>query len=59
MKKNRFAIIGRPISHSLSPIMHNYWFDKYDIKAEYEILKIEENQIHSVINKIRDKEINW
>ena len=57
MKKAKFAIIGNPVSHSLSPTMHNYWFDKYDIKAEYEILKIEENQIQSVINKIKDKEI--
>ena len=57
MKKAKFAIIGNPVSHSLSPTMHNYWFDKYDIKAEYEILKIEENQIQSVINKIKEKEI--
>tara|TARA_Y100001958_G_C21141173_1_gene479860 strand:- start:22 stop:852 length:831 start_codon:yes stop_codon:yes gene_type:complete len=57
MKKAKFAIIGNPVSHSLSPIMHNYWLEKYDIKAEYEILKIEENQIQSVINKIKDKEI--
>ena len=57
MKKNRFAIIGRPISHSLSPIMHNYWFDKYKINAEYELLDINENEIQSVINKVRDKEI--
>ena len=57
MKKAKFAIIGNPVSHSLSPTMHNYWFDKYDIKAEYEVLKIEENQIQSVINKIKEKEI--
>ena len=57
MKKNRFAIIGRPISHSLSPIMHNYWFDKYKINAEYELLDINENEIQSVINKVKDKEI--
>ena len=57
MKKNRFVIIGRPISHSLSPIMHNYWFDKYKINAEYELLDVNENEIQSVINKVRDKEI--
>ena len=57
MKKNRFAIIGRPISHSLSPIMHNYWFDKYKINAEYELLDINENEIQSVINKVKYKDI--
>ena len=57
MKKIKFAIIGNPISHSLSPIMHNYWFDKYKINAEYELLDIKQDKIENVINKIKDKEI--
>jgi shikimate dehydrogenase len=57
MKKNKFAIIGNPLSHSLSPIMHNYWLNKYNINAEYELLEIEEKEIENVINKIKDKEI--
>ena len=43
--KMKFAIIGNPISHSLSPIMHNYWFDKYKINAEYELLDIKQDEI--------------
>ena len=31
MKKKSFAIIGNPITHSLSPVLHNYWFKKYKI----------------------------
>ena len=57
MTKTRFAIIGSPVSHSLSPILHNYWFNKYKINAEYELLDIKENEIQKVINKIKDKEI--
>ena len=57
MKKNKFAIIGNPLSHSLSPIMHNYWLNKYNINAEYVLLEIEEKEIENVINKIKDKEI--
>ncbi len=57
MKKIKFAIIGNPISHSLSPTMHNYWFKKYNINAEYDLLDIPENEIQNVINKIKDKEI--
>ena len=34
MKKN-FGIIGNPIKHSLSPILHKYWFDKYSLDADY------------------------
>ena len=57
MKKLKFAIIGNPISHSLSPIMHNYWFSKYKINAEYELLKIDDNEIKSVMDKIKNKEL--
>ena len=57
MKKTKYAIIGNPISHSLSPTLHNYWFNKYNINAEYELLNINENEIQNVINKIKDKEI--
>ena len=57
MKKTKFAIIGNPISHSLSPIMHNYWFNKYKINAEYELLETNEDEIQNVVNKIKDKEI--
>jgi len=57
MKKIKFAIIGNPISHSLSPILHNYWFNKYNINAEYELLNINESEIPIIINKIKKKEI--
>ena len=57
MKKIKFAIIGNPISHSLSPILHNYWFNKYNINAEYELLNIKEREIPIIINKIKKKEI--
>ena len=57
MKKTKFAIIGNPISHSLSPTLHNYWFKKYKINAEYELLDIDNSEIQNVINKIKNKEI--
>ena len=57
MKKKKFAIIGSPISHSLSPIMHNYWFKKYNIDAEYDLLDINKSEIQNVIDKIKNKEI--
>jgi shikimate dehydrogenase len=30
-----FGVVGYPINHSLSPVMHNYWLKKYNIKANY------------------------
>ena len=58
MKKKLFGIIGSPISHSLSPILHNYWFEKYNIDANYSLLNITEGNLNNVINKIRNKELN-
>lgn len=56
MKK--FYIIGKPLSHSLSPILHNYWFKKYKVDAQYEALEIEENEIKEVMSKITEGKIS-
>ena len=50
MKKKAFAIIGDPIAHSLSPVLHNYWFNKYNIEADYSLLNISEKDLGSVAN---------
>ena len=34
MKK--YLVIGNPIQHSLSPLIHNHLFKKYNIEASYE-----------------------
>jgi len=58
MKKQIYAIIGSPIEHSLSPILHNYWFKKYNINASYVAMNINESDLASIARKIRDKELS-
>ena len=53
MKKN-FGIIGNPIKHSLSPILHNYWFDKYNLDANYSIIEASEKDLSQIIIKIKN-----
>ena len=53
MKKS-FGIIGSPIKHSLSPVLHKYWFDKYDLKADYSIIEVKDNDLSQIINRVRD-----
>ena len=55
--KKKFGIIGNPIKHSLSPVLHNYWFKKYDIDAEYSIINTEEKDLTKIIKKLRDKSL--
>lgn len=40
MRKKHFALIGHPLSHTLSPAIHDYIFSLYGIDAEYKILDI-------------------
>ena len=56
MKK--FFVIGNPIEHSLSPILHNYWIKINGIKASYEKQKLNENELEKFISQIREKKIN-
>ena len=53
----KFGIIGNPIKHSLSPTLHNYWFKKYNIDAEYSIIDIKDSQLTKIIDKIKDKSL--
>ena len=58
MKKKSFAIIGDPVAHSLSPVLHNYWFKKYKIDAEYSLLNVREKEIESISVRLRNGELN-
>ena len=56
--KKKFGIIGNPIKHSLSPLMHNYWFKKYNVDANYNIIEAEEKDLSDVVNKIKEKSLD-
>tara|TARA_B100000575_G_C23099250_1_gene634132 strand:- start:305 stop:1123 length:819 start_codon:yes stop_codon:yes gene_type:complete len=56
--KKKFGIIGNPIKHSLSPILHKYWFDKYGLEASYSIIEAEDKDLKNIINKIRQHELS-
>ena len=56
--KKKFGIIGHPIEHSLSPVLHNYWFKKYQIDANYSIIDIEEIELPEVVNRIKQRDLH-
>jgi len=57
MKKNKskFLVIGYPIKHSLSPILHNYWFSKYKIDSLYFKKKVQKKNLRKIIKDIKKK----
>ncbi len=56
--KKFYGIIGSPLAHSLSPILHNYWFEKYNVDADYSLLNINEKDLEKTLIKIRQKELS-
>jgi shikimate dehydrogenase len=55
--KKNFLVIGNPIKHSLSPLLHNYWFRKNKINCEYKKLKTTQTEVKKILNKVRKGEI--
>ena len=56
MKK--YLVIGSPIEHSLSPKLQNYWIKNKNINAIYEKQKLNEDEIESLISKVKKKKLN-
>ena len=56
MKK--YLVIGNPIEHSLSPKLHNYWFEKHNIDANYDRKKIDKSEIQEIISDIREDKLD-
>jgi len=52
-----FAVIGHPIGHSLSPLMHNTAFKLLGMDCEYEMLDIEPDSLKQAIERFKDQ--NW
>ena len=55
MKK--YFVIGNPIDHSLSPKLHNNWLKTKNINATYDKIKLEEQEIKSFIQEIKQQKI--
>ena len=54
----KFGIIGNPIKHSLSPTLHNYWFEKYKIDASYSLIEVKDDELSKVVEKIKNKDLS-
>ena len=52
------GVIGDPISHSLSPRLHAYWLDKYNINGEYKAYHVSPAELPVFIKSLRDNGIS-
>ena len=44
------GILGWPVSHSLSPLIHNFWIKQYNRRGAYIPLEISPNDLKSAID---------
>ena len=56
MKK--YFVIGNPIEHSLSPLLHNHWIKIKNLQANYNKEKLEKDKLKEVISNIKNKYIS-
>ena len=52
-KTKILGIFGHPIEHSLSPIIHNKWFEKYKLNCIYTAFDVLPENLKSAVNSIK------
>ena len=53
----KYLIIGNPVKHSLSPKIHNYWFNENNIDAIYEKKELFDHELKDLVENIRNDKI--
>lgn len=54
----RFAVIGNPVVHSLSPRLHKYVFKQLRIDADYSAIQCTEKQFPEIIERLQSGQLN-
>ena len=55
--KSKLFVIGKPVKHSKSPIIHNFWIEKYSLNASYNKLEVNKTDISDLIQEVREGKI--
>ena len=49
------AVIGFPVKHSWSPIIHNYWIKEHGIFGEYKKIEVHPSDLKSLVILKKDQ----
>lgn len=55
MKK--FGLLGKKLTHSLSPLLHKTFFEEFRIEAEYKLYEVDETEIDNFKNDMLENSI--
>lgn len=53
-RQTTYGIIGYPLSHTLSPVMHNAAFQALDVDAVYQAMPLKEDGLDNFFREIKD-----
>lgn len=54
----QFHVIGDPISHSLSPVIHNFWLERAGLDANYSALRISQKALPDALTSLAAKGVS-
>ncbi|MDG1437624.1 MAG: shikimate dehydrogenase [Emcibacteraceae bacterium] len=52
------GVVGDPVSHSVSPLLHGYWLNKYGINGDYKAFHVTAENLSSFIATLKQNGIN-
>lgn len=52
------GVIGHPIAHSKSPLIHNYWIERHGLSGTYEAIDIDPEELKNGINQLIETGFN-
>jgi shikimate dehydrogenase len=55
MSHIKAGVIGYPIKHSKSPIIHNHWIQQYGLKGEYSAIEIAPDKLKENVRRLVDE----
>jgi shikimate dehydrogenase len=55
-QKSLYGIIGFPLAHSLSPLMHNTAFKELGVDAEYKAFSLKDSELDGFFSKLKEKD---
>ncbi len=53
-RKPDTGVIGWPIHHSRSPLIHNYWLKEYGLSGRYEAIAVAPDDLPAFVSSLRN-----
>lgn len=47
------AVLGYPVGHSLSPLLHGFWLNQYEIAGRYEAIEVEPEALGETLQRLK------